>query len=406
MSNQAFSEAEDLMVGAGELYFKRDDDNNKSFHHLGNVEEFNINTDITTVEKNSSMNKRRELMASVVTAVNPTASLTMNEYDPYNAALGLFGVENVHKQEAAELTDEEYVVTSTPGILSIVDADGNKYYNLKDIVLRPASATPSTYTFASGTDGAGIFTDPGTGASVGGGGTLQIVGTYTASTDADIYMKITSPNTTVGDLAGLVIEYRTGLVGSWTTVHVTTGTTYSFVIGTTGLTCKVDVARSAPSSGVDFTASESMQVINCKAGSSTYTPGKDYVVEEQSSRAGLVKIKAGGKIKAGDTVKVSAKVEEANYVTVAGAQAGEIHGELLFIGDANQGDNYVLEGWSVKITPDGDFTGLISDDFGSFTLNVKFLADYENNPDYPYYKLTKVGSANFEAGKGIYDPKE
>ena len=49
MSNQAFSEAEDLMVGAGELYFKRDDDNNKSFHHLGNVEEFNINTDITTV---------------------------------------------------------------------------------------------------------------------------------------------------------------------------------------------------------------------------------------------------------------------------------------------------------------------------------------------------------------------
>ena len=44
MANQAFSQAEDLMVGAGELYFQRDDDPN-GLHHLGNVGEFNITND-------------------------------------------------------------------------------------------------------------------------------------------------------------------------------------------------------------------------------------------------------------------------------------------------------------------------------------------------------------------------
>ena len=109
MANQAFSESADLMVGAGELYFKRKDDNN-GLHHLGNVEEFNITTDVTTVEKNSSMNRKRELMASVVTAVAPSGSMTMTEYNPYNMALGLFGAENVHKQVAKSMVDRKSVV--------------------------------------------------------------------------------------------------------------------------------------------------------------------------------------------------------------------------------------------------------------------------------------------------------
>ena len=82
MSNQAFSQAADLMVGAGEFYFQRDDDVN-GLHHLGNVDEFNITNDVTTVEKNSSMNRKRELMASVTTAVAASASLTF-EFGVYS----------------------------------------------------------------------------------------------------------------------------------------------------------------------------------------------------------------------------------------------------------------------------------------------------------------------------------
>ena len=77
MSNQAQSLASDLMVGAGEVWFNRKSASKDSngFHHLGNVDEFNITVDVTTVEKNSSMNKKRTLMATVTTAVKPSASL-------------------------------------------------------------------------------------------------------------------------------------------------------------------------------------------------------------------------------------------------------------------------------------------------------------------------------------------
>ena len=52
MSNQAQSVSDDLLVGAGELYFKRSDDPH-GFHHLGNVEEFTITNDVTIIFNHS-----------------------------------------------------------------------------------------------------------------------------------------------------------------------------------------------------------------------------------------------------------------------------------------------------------------------------------------------------------------
>ena len=57
MSNQAFSQAADLMVGAGEFYFQRDDDVN-GFHHLGNVDEF-----IPKVQRELGLGIRAEILA-------------------------------------------------------------------------------------------------------------------------------------------------------------------------------------------------------------------------------------------------------------------------------------------------------------------------------------------------------
>ena len=144
LSNQAFSESEDLMLGSGVLYFLRDDDNNKSLHHLGNVEEFTLTTDVTTVEKRSSMNHRRALMASVVTETNPTATITMDEYNPYNLALGLFGTEGVHKQEKVEIQNQPITVTSVPGIIELKDAKGNRYYNVHNVTVSPSAITPAS----------------------------------------------------------------------------------------------------------------------------------------------------------------------------------------------------------------------------------------------------------------------
>jgi len=392
MANQAFSEAEDLMVGAGELYFKRKDDVH-GLHHLGNVEEFNITTDVTTVEKNSSMNRKRELMASVVTAVSPTGSMTMTEYNPYNMALGLFGAENVHKQVATTMVDERYVVPSVPGIIELKDADGNRYYNAGNITAKMSVAIPSAV-----------------GSPVPAMSFATFIGTYSYSKNEDIYVAITKAATTPGDVDGLEVTFQVGLDHAAQVYPVTTtGTSVTIPLDhsdrVTGVSMVItlgptdDLASEVKSSAIAGSK------ISCTALKSDLKPDVDYVVEDQSSRAGFIKIPEGSSLKRNDTILISADIPEADYVTVSGGNAGEIEGELSFIGDPNQGDRYILEAWDVKIQPDGDLTGLIGSDFGSFNLNVKFLADYKNHRQYPYYKLTKVGSASgTEVAQGVYDP--
>ena len=395
MANQAFSESEDLMVGAGELYFRRKDDVN-GLHHLGNVEEFNITTDVTTVEKNSSMNRKRELMASVVTAVSPTGSMTMTEYNPYNMALGLFGAENVHRQASTALVNESFVVPSVPGIIELKDADGNRYYNAQNIVASLSAVIPSSYTYTAPT----MVT----------GSTYAISGTYSGTADADFYVAVTRAATAAGDTDGMEITWRKTLSGADNIVSVTSSYAgYSNATVTVplsdGLTLTISLDTTDDASTIVTSSAISGVRVSCVAPRSSLTPDVDYVVEEQSSRAGFIKIPEGSLLNRNDVVLISADIPEADYVTVSGGNAGEIEGELVFIGDPNQGDIYNLEAWDVKIQPDGDLTGLIGTDFGSFTLNVKFLADYKNHRSYPYYRLTKVGSASgTEVAQGVYDP--
>ena len=394
MANQAFSESADLMVGAGELYFKRKDDNN-GLHHLGNVEEFNITTDVTTVEKNSSMNRKRELMASVVTAVAPSGSMTMTEYNPYNMALGLFGAENVHKQEAKSMVDERYIVPSVPGIIELKDADGNRLYNADNIVVSLATAIPSK-----------IGNTP-TMPNVASGSSVSVVGLPASSMvkDTDLYVAITKASNAVGDVGGLKITWREGISGSDNVITVSgSGATTTEALGSTGISITITLDSADDMSGTVVTSPISGMKIECIASKSDLKRDVDYVVEEQSSRAGFIKIPEGSVLNRNDEILISADIPESDFVTVSGGNAGEIEGELVFIGDPNQGDIYNLEAWKVKIQPDGDLTGLIGSDFGNFNLNVKFLADYKNHRQYPYYKLTKVGSGGTDVAQGVYDP--
>ena len=402
MSNQAFSQAADLMVGAGEFYFQRDDDVN-GFHHLGNVDEFNITNDVTTVEKNSSMNRKRELMASVTTAVAASASLTLTEYSPYNLALGLYGTEGIHKQAATTIVNESYKVPSAPGIIRLVDADGNPYYNVKNIVVKPATATPSSFTFGTMT---------GTGDNVQGevtdasGLKIRVTGSYTGSEDKTYYVRVKTASTASNDTVGIELEVDT--LPTFTSPALQTlgpavggASTETFSTHIDGLSFALDATNGGG------TVPGLMNQLVCVASTQSLKAGVDYVVEEQSSRAGLIKIKNSGAVVAGDTVLVSADVPEGDFVTVSGANAGEISGKLLFVGDPNNGDQYIIEGHKVKIKPDGDMTGLIGTDFGSFNLTVNFLSDYENHPESPFYTATKVGSASgTEVKNGVYDPEE
>ena len=411
MANQAFSRSDDLMVGAGVLYFKRNDDTN-GWHHLGNAEEFTINNNIETVEKNSSMNKKRELMASVVTSIQPEGSITLDEYNPYNLALGLYGTEGVYHQSSVTLTGEPFTIVDVPHVITLADANGNRYMDVQNIVVRPASATPAatTYTGAVGTHSG---TASGTTFTDSAGGTIVVSpGGMTSTSATDIYIAIVQKPTAAGDLDGLEVDIQVGAFGTPTRYTVTSSAlTATFPASVTAGLPNVTFTVTASD---DFTAASSTPitmltdsiVARYTPGTSAYTPGVDYVVDAQTSRAGIISIKSGGAIKPGDTVLVDASVPDRDFITVSGADAGDIEGELLFVGDPNIGGMYNIEGWKVKITPDGDFTGLISDDFGTFTLTVRFVTDYENHPDYPYYKATLIGRASgTNAKNGQYDPE-
>lgn len=538
MSNQAQSIANDLMVGAGALYFLRDDDNNKSLHHLGNCDEFNITTDVTTVEKNSSMNKKRELMARVVTAVAPTATLTLTEYNPYNMALGLFGTENVHNQTETVLSNQPYVIQSVPGVIELMDNNGERYYNVSDVVISLTDPQPAkfywsnvgsnysisttvenndtiidthpvpvaekvgfvvtsagtaytassdglTFTDNDATDGGGTITlgiastgitgitastnvdievvsgttatgdtagleievTEGTGSvqtftAVGGsttetftttngmtitvnvptgtgliandavqateapntignaGGIFTLdVGTFSGSDDESVYVTVINGTTAAGDLAGLKFSVIEGALGGAQVFTATSGLTETFTLAS-GATITATVT-----SNTSLIAEPSMIQAELTAEVLDFKEGTDYIIDEQMLRGGVIQIPANSKIVSGSAVMVSAKVPQADFVTVSGGNAGEISGRLLFVGDPNIGGQYVIEAWKCKVQPDGDFTGLISTDFGSFNLTITFIADYENHPKYPYYKATMIGRADGKtAVAGVYDP--
>ena len=409
MANQAFSRSDDLMVGAGVLYFQRSDDPN-GWHHLGNVDEFTINNNIETIEKNSSMNKKRELMASVVTAVSPTGSITMTEYNPYDLALGLYGTEGVLNQAGHTVTNQGYTVASVPGIITVTDADGNRCMDISNVVLAPSSPTPVTFLFNGVLATGNTFTD-----TQGGEITLN-VGSANPTEETEVYISLEAPNTpVVGDLDGYTFHVKEGVFGSIQT-HTFTSTqttAYTWTLAS-GAEIIIDPSNSTDTNG-PFIASgqyhgvdpiSSQLVAKLTPSLTEYKEGRDYIADVQELRAGVIKIKSGGVIKKGDTVLVSCTVPEKKFITVSGADAGDIEGKLLFIGDPNIGGQYNIEGWKVKITPDGDLTGLIGTDFGTYTLQVRFLTDYENHPDYPYYRATLINRSSGDSSKaGVYDPE-
>ena len=407
MANQCSSLSSDLMVGAGEVWFKRSDDAN-GWHTLGNCDEMNITVDVTKVEKNSSMNRKRTLMQSVVTAVKPTTTITLTEYNAYNMALGLYGTEAVTHIDEKDVVDELYTVVSVPGIITLVDADGNRVFNAKNIIVKPESAIPAMASFVSVPSSLGTLattTNKNDTITDTAGGKLTInAGTYSASTDTRIFMTIKTAPTSSGDLNGMEIEVKEGVAGIAQSFTVSsTKLTDTFTL-TSGATITATVTSSDT-----FTKTTVGATIEAKVEASTteYTKGRDFFYDEQSASAGVIKFNIGSAISAGDKVKVSYHIDEANLINVSLADAGDIEGEFLYIGDNNSGPNYTIEGWRVKVSPSGDLSGLIGTDFGSFQLTVDFLDDSEHHPDYPFARVTATSRSGdtSEAKAGTYHPE-
>lgn len=378
MANAAYSVNDDLMVGAGALYFnrKKSDGTYAGLHHMGNADEFTITNDPTTITKNSTVDHERRQMASVTTGIKTTFSLTLSEYDATNLALGLYGTESVYAQSATTITDAEYTVESVPGIVQLVDANGHNYFNISAVTVKPETTVPASI-------GATTLET-----SLGSTGTMTSGGTYTGLANKTYYVKVATAPTASGDLAGMVISYSTSLIGTFTPLDAfTTGTSKTSTLAD-GVT-----VTAAVSTGQTFTVNE-IYVIACTAATSAYVSGTDFVVPKHEARAGMIKIPASSHIAVGDKIKVSATVPAGSYPSISGGNAGDIEGKLVYIGDPNMGGYYNVQAWKVKMAPDGALSGLIGTDFGSYKLTGTVEDDAENHPDYPLYEVVQVGSAS------------
>lgn len=356
----------DLMVGKGKVYFRRKnkDGTKQARRHMGNCPDFKLNANIEKIQKMSSMDHAAEVYAEAVKSISYKPTLTLDEYNPFNLALALYGEEGVEVQEAKIVANEVHDVTSG-AVLSV------PYKNITDVTIRPITTTPAVIGtpisfVVSGTPGTGIVTSGGT---------------YIGTDSGAYYIEITKANTVPGTITDAEFTWRKGLAGTPSAAIVMSGTSQALAEG-------VQVSFAAGTSGQDFVAGEIYEITVTPAGSA-YIEGIDYISDETQLRGGVIPIPDTSNIKDGSKVFVSYTVPAAKYPKIMGGTVKKIEGDLLFIGDPSHGRPYTLEIWNVSLTPNGDI-GLISDEWGSFTLEMTVLSDRMNHPDEPFFKLVSV----------------
>lgn len=360
------SNADDLMIGAGTVYFERftrQGEPTGILHHCGNVDAFNVNTEVTTVTKNSSMNQARETMAESTTQVAARVNMTFTEYDPANLALGLYGETGVEIQEEKTVTDEVHTI-SPDSVLRV------PYYNIDNVTMRLATSTPASIGSAT------LST------SNGSDGTVTTGGTFTGTESTEYFIRITAANSAAGSIAGCKFQWTKGSISG----------VYSAEIEATGSAQEIEngiTVQLAVAAGQSFAANE-IYTFTASAGTGALINGKDYHVYEVEARAGVINIPKTTSVAENTEVKLSYHVPQGKYPKVMGANAGWIEGRILFIGDPNRGPCYNGEFWKVSMKPNGDLSGLIGTDFGSYEIQGTCLSDRQNHPDEPFYKLVKV----------------
>lgn len=127
-------------------------------------------------------------------------------------------------------------------------------------------------------------------------------------------------------------------------------------------------------------------VVKDSTGSTTYVLNTDYIL---NAKAGVIFFPTQSAIVDASTIKVSYDWPVGSFPKVAGATQGKIEGFLRFLGDPTSGPAYFGEFWRVSVSPEGEL-GFISDDWGSFGLNIECQDDASNHPTDPMYRLVKL----------------
>lgn len=362
LQRHATPSAKNLLLGAGQVFFDRFDENEAStgLRHLGNVPKFNLKTEVDKITKKSSMNAARTTYDEAVREIKASVDLTIEEFDPANIALALLGEEGVITQAAGDVTNALY--KAYLGRMIKVDA-----FKISDVKLKPINPTSATIAAAAAVG------------TVTSDGTVTSSGTYTGTEEADYYVVITAANTAPGTITGCKYKWKKGLSGVLSEEVTATGNAQNIELGVS--------VKLAVTGAQTFAAGDTWKITATPA-LTEYTAGRDYKIDTVLSRGGLISIPPTSRIPEGD-VFVDFKKPAGTFPKIAAATVREIKGYLLFLGDPTKGPAYNGEFWKVSITPNGDL-GLIGEEYAGFDISVTVMDDHENHPDEPLHRLVKL----------------
>src|SRR6185295_8652809 len=99
--------AENLFVGAGNLYFDRFDGDGKrtGLRHVGNCESLTISPNGTDIEKRSSMDGANGIYKKIRVQRGADIAIVLDEYTSKNLALQALGIEEPLLQASGTATD-------------------------------------------------------------------------------------------------------------------------------------------------------------------------------------------------------------------------------------------------------------------------------------------------------------
>ena len=115
-----------------------------------------------------------------------------------------------------------------------------------------------------------------------------------------------------------------------------------------------------------------------------YRQGVDYDI---NVRSGLLRVREGC---SDETVYVSADCEACDARLVEALTASDVTGELLFVGQPDQGPGMVVQCWKAALSLGGE-VGLISEELASIPMTGEVLADDLNHPESPFFRVRYLG---------------
>jgi hypothetical protein len=126
-----------------------------------------------------------------------------------------------------------------------------------------------------------------------------------------------------------------------------------------------------------------LSAVSVTQGDYTLVSGEDYDLDATSGR---IYLKPESElIVEGDPIEIDYTYASMTKRVVRAGVSNSITGSIRFKGDPSEGPVREIEVWKADLTPEGEI-GLITDEYGTWSLNASVLSDKVNHPNEPYYR--------------------